>query len=150
LSLKYHRARYRPECRYFENQGDYDLTGIDVNSAKGKGLFPLPLDERRTNTEPGAVATGFNSPWIQQTEVGGYDHTAGNGQVSFCIRNVYYLRTIPHSVELAIMMCKRSIRIIALVLTLLVSGAAVLSWDVAYEQQITDSFLEPPNPLDNF
>ena len=75
--------------------------------------------------------------------MGGYDHTAGNGQVSFCIRNVYYLRTIPHSVELAIMMCKRSIRIIALVLTLLVSGAAVLSWDVAYEPQITDSFLGP-------
>jgi hypothetical protein len=96
------------------------------------------------------IATGFNSPWIQQTEMVGYDHTARNGQVSFCIRNVYYLRTIPHSVELAMMLGKRSIRIVALVLTLLVSGAAVLGWDVAYEQQITDSFLEPPNRLDSF
>jgi hypothetical protein len=48
------------------------------------------------------------------------------------------------------MMCKRSIRIIALVLTLLVSGAAVLGWDLAYEQQITESFIEPPQPMDSF
>ena len=52
------------------------------------------------------------------------------------------------SVELAIMMGKRSVRAIALVLILVAGCAALLGWDLVYEQQITDRFVEPPSGLD--
>jgi len=48
------------------------------------------------------------------------------------------------------MMRPRSVRVIALVLALAASYAALLGWDLVYEQQITDTFFEYPQPIDNF
>lgn len=46
------------------------------------------------------------------------------------------------------MLGKRSVRIVALVLILIAGCAALLGWDLVYEQQLTDRFVEPPSPID--
>jgi Flp pilus assembly protein CpaB len=48
------------------------------------------------------------------------------------------------------MMRPRSIRIIALILAIVATSAAVLGWDLVYEQQVTDQFVSKPSGLDIF
>lgn len=46
------------------------------------------------------------------------------------------------------MMRPSSIKIIALVLALVAACAAILGWDLVYEQKVTDSFMSKPSGLD--